>query len=215
MKKIKNTGFIILLALMATFEAQVLNASSLTVYASDGFERKGVTEFLAFTDGFSVGYWTSVKQREVSLVVDTFYHTRRGFVYEVRFPRSTVKYKLLQSQKNKVICVHPNGRRQVFTKLPNIYVSKNFKQSGVTEYFRLGEDRRSFYYFTSQNKQKQIKLIEVSSKPAQGFVRWFRFPNSSLVYGLEVEPCPCGVILIHANGQRQRFARFYWKTLNY
>lgn len=54
MKKIKNTGFIILLTLMVTFEVQVLNASSLTIYASDGFERKGVTEFLAFTDNFSV-----------------------------------------------------------------------------------------------------------------------------------------------------------------
>jgi hypothetical protein len=85
------------------------------VYVSRDFERKGVKEFLQFSDDHkSVWYYTSLnKQKKIKLIrLDEILYNGR-----VRFPGQTKVYKLRSEMKcfGGVVCTHPDGRKQRFS----------------------------------------------------------------------------------------------------
>jgi len=85
------------------------------VYCSNGFERKGVVEFLevAENDQTFLYYTSQNKAKKIKL------HNLGKTVFDskgYRFPNSSIVYKILMSNKcgGAIFCMHPDGRKQYF-----------------------------------------------------------------------------------------------------
>ena len=207
MQKIKNTSFIIIcLACMTVAQVQA------QYYASKDFERKGVTEYLFLYWGNTAKYWTNINKKAVPLKVlkTDMSNSDNKFFYTVSFAQSKQKYKLHQDfDKKQLVCIHPNGKQQIFTELPTIYVSKGFERKGVTEY--LHGTNQHLYYYTSVCQSKKIPLILISFSEER-LQSVYRFPGNKKKYIIEVVPiCLGGLICTLPDGRKQFFERYDWR----
>jgi len=183
-----------------------------TLYKSKDFERKGVTEYLKIMWATNVFYWTSTNKKEIALVNQPekiAEDVSDGRLYAVSFPGSKKIYRLHQviQGKQQLICTHPDGRVQVFEPLPAVFVSKNFEKSGVTEYLTYDHRNNTYWYYTSKNKHRKIKLMAVGNDQVS-----YKFPGGKSIYRLEQGPVGFGgIYCIHPDGRKQYFKVYEWK----
>lgn len=168
------------------------------VYYSDGFEKKGVTEYLALSMDRNIEYWSTARHSPVPMVTTN----TQGNNLVVKFTNGTAQYTLKKVNRN-LICIHPNGRQQFFKQIPALHISKNFEKQGVIEYLQEIDDK--IYYFTNKTTKK-IRLQIVGGREhsqGYGYKVKVRFPRSSKVYQLEL--LPMMLYCTHPNGTRQMF----------
>ena len=181
-------------------------------YVSKDFERKGVTEYLFTYWGSVATYWTNINKKETPLKIynSNMDNPQKGYTLEVSFPGNTSRYHFLYTPE-KLICTHPNGQKQVFKALPELYISKNFEKAGITEYLQKTPDGQSYFYFTSKNKRHKIRLLNVKTPDKYDHIS-FKFPGGKTIYKLAPEGiCLGGIICFHHDGREQRFALYNWK----
>lgn len=175
-------------------------------YVSKGFEQQGVNEYLQITHGTFVTYWTNHSKTLIELESEG-----NPYSLKVKFPNSHKVYKLVGIDKD-ILCIHPNGKKQVFNRIPQTFASYGFEQTGITEYIQEIE-KDKFVYFTSQNLEKVIKLQTVSVQKTYPYAVKVKFPNQAQIYILEYQSTPCIRSLlhcIHPNKRVQKFTLQYW-----
>jgi hypothetical protein len=183
--------------------------SAAQIYKSENFENQGVSEYIQFTMLAPLAYWTSQNSQKIMLEVregqSLVDMTQQPF--DVNFPGSKQIYKL-SIVSDKLLCVHPDGRKQWFTYLPLVYQSKNFEQQGVTEYLQLDKNGQ-YLYFTNQTLGNKVSLQTVS--PQNTYPTKVKFPNDSKVYRFDFMPACFGdLICTHPDGRKQVFSYYFW-----
>ena len=202
-----------LIIISSFFYLSQVNIQAQSFYISKDFERKGVTEYLKIMWGKQVFYWTSNRKKEIALVSQPekiAEDVSDGRLYAVSFPNRKKIYRFheITQGKQQLICTHPDGQVQVFNPLPVVYFSKNFEKPGITEYLSYNTKSNTYWYYTSKNKHRKIKLIGVGE--SQGL---YKFPGGNTVYKLSLAGAYGGRIrCIHPDGRTQYFEFYEWKN---
>ena len=176
-----------------------LNTQAQVYFASKNFKKKGVTEYIS-NWGEYTHYWSNVHKQDIQL----------NFLGNSAYvlPNTKLKYDISYKDK-KVYCKHPDGRTQVFTQLPYVYISKGFERKGVTEYLEISKGG-TFWYYSSLNKHKRIKLIGLKEK--HRITTRYKFPGSAAIYRIIPNgKCGGGFTCTHPDGRKQRFHMYNWK----
>lgn len=178
-------------------------------YISQDYEKKGVTEYLHFYIEH-VGYWTNRDKKRVELknISLDWSNPKTGYQFVMSFPESNLKYHLLQKEQ-EVICTHPDGRKQVFTRLPVLYISKDHERKGITEFLEIAPNGKSVWYYTNLKRNRKIKL-QLLSKDGH-YKGKVKFPGQKAIYELRREPaCDGDIYCIDANKRVQTFKFYRW-----
>lgn len=188
--------------LINLFVALGVSVQAQSYYQSSGFEQVGMVEYIMFTGDDDVLYWTSKNKKAVKLIkVD-----ENTEYMEVRFAKSVQVYRL-EKKASPMVCVHPNGARQTFKFVNPVFISKNFRKQGVTEY--LEYNYSEWRYWTSQNSDRVLLgEFKGSSKDAKGnTIQKIWFPNDEKTYQLIFvrKKELFEVVFIHPDGKRQYF----------
>lgn len=194
------------LSLLALVLCTCLHAHAQTViYASKNFEKAGVTEYLSISLG-SVGYWTSTNKKFIEL--QSLSNTME--VDRVKFPKSSTVYRLKQTQGG-LWCTHPNGKKQFFKALPSTYRSKGFERAGVIEYLEASDSYTTYWYYTSANPSRRIKLQTIG-RDGKKFRFKVKFPGQRATYWLSYQPmCDSDITCLHPDGRKQVFEFYRWQ----
>lgn len=175
------------------------------IYSSKNFERAGVTEYLSVSLG-SVAYWTSANSKTIQL--HSLSNTME--VDKVQFPGSNAIYRIERVPRG-LWCRHPNGKKQFFSLLPNTYRSKGFERAGVIEYLETSSDLSVYWYYTSANPRKKIRL-QTLGRDGKKFRFKVRFPGQKTVYWLSYKPmCDSDITCEHPDGRKQVFEFYRWQ----
>ncbi|MEO1652797.1 MAG: hypothetical protein AAFU64_04560, partial [Bacteroidota bacterium] len=124
-------------------------------YRSQNFEKAGVNEYIGIFWGNYVSYWTSQNKKTIQLEIQAFKF--EGITeYIVHFPNDKQTTYQLLPKGDQLLCVHPDGKKQWFERLPSVWRSQDFEQAGIVEYLESSSEE-SFFYYTNQRKEQKIK----------------------------------------------------------
>lgn len=199
--------------LLAFFTLFALSAHAQYYYKSEGFEKKGLNEYIEFAPDNQVHYWTNKNPRRISLTTVKIEESRSGeeSYLKVKFPQGKAVYTLkLNSAVLFMECIHPNGRKQRFYRVLPSYVSKGFEKKGMNEYLEQG--MMDWSYWTSANKKKIKLIVKWSGLNRFGDMSYkVAFPGSSQTYMLSIsgKGRKAKVTCIHPNGKHQEFSAYY------
>lgn len=173
-------------------------------YKSVDFEEKGVSEYIYHSfNGLELHYW--VNQGKFVNIVTNW---ADGYNVVVNFPNAPEKKYIIQEPAEAgLYCIHPDGKKQFFKRLPSVFSSEDFEKTGVVEYIECDVlSPKSWIYFTNINPQKRIVLIPEYTNFNDVFPISLRFPNSTIVFRYQDSmSCERFFQLIHPDGRRQTF----------
>jgi hypothetical protein len=173
------------------------------VFRSIDFEKPNVNEYIYLNHNGELvcQYWTNQNDMKViDLLVE---YDKEGTV--VQFPNNKEKY-YLREQDNMLICKHPDGKRQTFYQLPEVYSSRNFEKTEVTEYIQIDQ----WLYFTSEDIHKKIPLQVVWDHDGEQPL-FFKFPGDNNLYEYDYPAsCERAFVIEYPDGRQQIFRYDPW-----